>query len=303
MNTKSLSATVFAVAAAAAFLATAVTSQSVAHAQEINPQTVLYGEISGEKLPLDIYQPAKGDAPHPGVVLIHGGAGSFGKRTELSDHAAALASAGYVVFNIDYRLLRPDGSNQWPAQLDDAQLAVRWVRANASRYNADPERICAFGHSFGGQLAALLGMRDTPEGRDLPLAAYSSRVACVIDIAGPVDPTQPLPNASVQPATTALMGGTAKDVPERYNDSSPLAQVAADTAPFLIFHGTNDKEVSVEDSRRLVEALHANGVAVVYAEFPSVGHFDWIKPSPFGGWSLAGPETLAFLEQILHYPN
>lgn len=66
---------------------------------------------------------------------------------------------GYVAIAVNYRLLRGD-SNRWPAQLDDVQLAVRWLRANSTKDNLDPNRIGAFGHSAGAQLAALLGMED-----------------------------------------------------------------------------------------------------------------------------------------------
>ena len=58
-----------------------------------------------------------------------------------------LARAGYVSFNIDYRLFDlTEGTNPWPAQLDDVQRAVRWVRANATTYGVDPDRLGALGH-------------------------------------------------------------------------------------------------------------------------------------------------------------
>ncbi|MEP6988575.1 MAG: alpha/beta hydrolase, partial [Chloroflexota bacterium] len=143
-------------------------NRSVAYAQDIKPQTVTYGEVGGEKLVLDVYQPAASDGPLPAVIVIHGGAGSFGDRSGESDRAQGLAANGYVAFNIDYRLL-DGGKNPWPAQIEDAQLAVRWVRANAKQYNVDPDRLCSLGHSFGGELAALLGERDTPTGGDVVL--------------------------------------------------------------------------------------------------------------------------------------
>jgi acetyl esterase/lipase len=272
---------------------------TVAPTQEIEPQTnVVYGVVAGESLLLDIYQPVAGEAPRPTVIVIHGGAGSYGDRSDLSEHAQALARAGYVAFNIEYRLL-DGGKNPWPAQLADVQLAVRWVRANAAQYNVDPNRIAALGHSFGGQLAALLGMRDTPDSSDLPLTAYSSRVACVVDIAGSVDPTQPLEDIGAG-LDVQLMGGTASEVPARYRDASPLAQVSAETVPFLIFHGGDDEVVPVEESRRLVDALHKAGVTVVYIEYPHATHFYWLNFFNPGGWESVGPETLAFLGRCLH---
>jgi acetyl esterase/lipase len=84
-------------------------------------------------------------------------------------------------------ILYADGKNSWPAQLNDVQRAVRWIRANAAKYNVDPHHIGAFGHSAGGQLAALLGMEDTRENSDHTLANYSSRVQAVVDVSGPTD--------------------------------------------------------------------------------------------------------------------
>jgi acetyl esterase/lipase len=252
---------------------------------------------------LDVYEPAPSDAPLAAVILIHGGAGSFGDRSLEADRAQGLAANGYVAFNIDYRLL-DDGANPWPAQIEDAQLAVRWIRANAERYNVDPDRICSLGHSFGGQLAALLGERDTPTAGDLPLAEYSSKVACVVAIAAPMDPLRPMEDVTVQPAVTGLYGGTAYEVRENYLSASPLANIDANTVPFLIFHGADDENVSVEVSRQMVDALHRAGVEVVYVEYPHATHMYWISFFEItGSWNTVAPETLAFLGRHLAAPT
>src|SRR5829696_8911559 len=106
---------------------------SVALAQEATSEpvdaeieTVVYGEADGMDLILDVYQPATSDTPLPAVILIHGGAGMFADRSVEADRAQGLAANGYVSFNIDYRLF-DGGKNPWPAQLEDAQLAVRWI--------------------------------------------------------------------------------------------------------------------------------------------------------------------------------
>jgi acetyl esterase/lipase len=302
MNSGLLLRRVLILSAALAVIAGVFSKHLVARAQETERQGAVYGEVDGELLVVDVYQPLTSDVPRPAVILIHGGAGSYGGRSDLRNHAQALAEAGYVAFNIDYRLFG-NGRYPWPAQLDDVQLAVRWIRANADQYNVDPDQICSLGHSFGGQLAALLGVRDTPTDGDLPLGAYSSRVACVVDIAGSVDPSQPL-EGDGSGADIRLMGGTPGEVPEAYRDASPLAQVSEDSAPFLIFHGTDDEIVPVEESRLLVEALHNAGVEVVYAEYPHADHFYWL--SAFGSegpWELVGPETLAFLGRHLQPPS
>lgn len=256
---------------------------------------VVYSGGAGEPLLLDVHRPLKPGAPRPAVVLIHGGGMWTGSRTDMEIPARQLAQAGFVTFNIDYRLV--DASNEysrWPAQLDDVQLAVRWVRGHAEDYGVDATRVGAFGWSAGGQLAALLGTRET---RDVtaPLGSFSSRVACVVTLAPDVD----LAAYTHPPAlheVIALLGGTILEVPERYRDVSPLTWIDQRTVPFLVIHGDQDDVVPIAQSRRLVNALRSAEVDVQYLELSDVGH-DGLE------WSRIGPATLAFLNHHLRSGN
>ena len=252
---------------------------------------VAYGAVTGEPLLLDVYRPTAGEEPWPAVVLIHGGGMWTGSRTHMEYPASQLAQAGYVACSIDYRLVdAAAGSHRWPVQLDDVQRAVRWVRAHAADYGVDPRRVGAYGWSAGGQLAALLGMRDTRDAT-APLASYPSRVACVVDLAGDVD----LAAYTLPPAlheVVALLGGTPQEVPARYRDSSPLSWINERTAPFLVIHGTQDDVVPIAQSRRLVAALRAAGIEVRYVELAGAAHDDLV-------WTRVGPATLDFLDRHL----
>jgi acetyl esterase/lipase len=207
-----------------------------------------------------------------------------------------LAIAGYVAFGVGYRLFDPDtGENPWPAQLDDAQRAVRWVRANADTYCVDPDRLGAYGHSSGGTLSTAVGVRETRDDSDPDLAGISSRVACVVDISGDTDLTIPYPDTMWNDINAAMLGGTPEEQPEAYRDASPLYQVDEESAPFLVLHGARDNDVPVEHSRRLVDSLRKAGVEVIYGEFPDADHFttfDWL--------GFNGPWTLAFFGLHLH---
>lgn len=162
--------------------ATATAARSISVQDDI-PYTVR----NGQPLLLDVYQPAGlATGPRPAVVLIHGGGWTSFDKGTMRGMAQVLARSGFAAFSVDYRLLQGT-ENRWPAQLDDVQSAVRWVRANASKYDVNPDRIGAFGHSAGGQLAALLGMEETRDNSDPLLAAYSSRVQAVVDVSGPSD--------------------------------------------------------------------------------------------------------------------
>jgi acetyl esterase/lipase len=250
---------------------------------------VVYAEVDGQPLLVDIASPPTRDKPRPAVIVIHPGGMVAGDRTIMEDLTRGLASLGYVAFNIDYRLfVESTGDNPWPAQLEDSQRAVRWIRANAEKYGVDPERVGAFGYSSGGLLAAHLGMKESTDKSDPELASYSSRVTCVVDFAGKSDPTIQAPDPEDTALEAALLGGTPEKAPDAYRDYSVLTHVDGDSVPFLAFHGTKDSVVPVEHSRRLVDTLHTNVIEAVYAEFPHVDHFDW-------SWELTGALSAAFL--------
>lgn len=264
-------------------------SGGVAFTQDATPEIamergVTYGEADGQELMLDVYRPPAGDDASPAVVLFPGW--ELG-RSSMIGQAQALAEAGYVAFAVDYRLHLPE-------HIDDAQLAVRWVRANADRYGIDPERICSYGYSSGGQLAAMLGVRDTRDDTDPALAEYSSRVACVVDLAGDSDMTIPYTDDYWNEWLVDQLGGTLDEVPDRYRDVSPVAFVDEQSAPFLVIHGGRDTVTPMEHGRRLVAALQAAGVEVVYADLVDDDHFS------VPDWEVSGALTLAFLDRHLH---
>ncbi len=257
---------------------------------------VVYGEADGQQLLLDVALPPGRTDPRPAVVLLHGGAWMVGTadRTSLAEPAAALAEDGYVTFNVDYRLTGdPARENLWPAQLDDAQRAVRWVRANADRYGVDPERVGAYGHSAGGHLAALLGVREARDESDPDLAGFSSRVNAVVTIAGHLDLGIPYPGEFDRMSLVALLGGTPDEVPEAYQDASPITWVDPESAPFLIIHGAADPMNPVEHARHMADALHEAEVEVVSVEMPRGDHFSVAE------WSVAGPWTRTFFAVTL----
>jgi acetyl esterase/lipase len=226
-------------------------------------ENVEYGSVNGTDLHLDVYEPAAHvTQPRPAVVLIHGGGWiSFDKST-MRSMGNLLARHGFVAFAVDYRLFH-DSQNRWPAQLDDVQRAVRWVRANAATYGVNPARIGAFGHSAGAQLAALLGMEETRDNSDPTLAKYSSKVQAVVEVSGPSDfTTERDPEGLAFLAD--FLGATYEKNPQIWREASPAYHVAKDDAPFLIVHGTEDKNVPVSQSQELYEKLQAAGVAVSF---------------------------------------
>jgi acetyl esterase/lipase len=240
-------------------------------------QDVLYGTVNGSELRLDVYQPGfdHGTATRPAVLLIHGGGWVGFDKSTMRRMGAFLARNGFVAFAVDYRLFHGT-QNRWPAQLDDVQRAVRWVRAHASKYNVNSDRIGVFGHSAGAQLAALLGMEDTRDNSDPALAKYSSRVQAVVDVSGPTDLTiQDDPEGEM--FLTSFLGAEYSKHPEIWRDASPVFHVDKHNAPFLIVHGTKDDDVPIAQAQELYDKLHAAHVPVKLVKEEDVHTFETQK--------------------------
>lgn len=242
---------------------------------------VVFGEAGGEQLKLDVYRKADQKGVLPAIIAVHGGGWVGGDKREFADVCRGLSENGFVAFSVNYRLVK-ENSNKWPAQLDDVQRAVRWIRANAAKYKIDPDRLGALGASAGGHLVAFLGTRDTRDNSDAALANYSSRVTCVIDLFGPTDFTLKPEEANISPIGMSLVqnfiGKTPEEAPEAYKDASPIAFVDKKTAPMLIYHGTADPLVPFDQSQRLYDRLKKEGIEVQFIKGEGEGHSLPSKP-------------------------
>jgi acetyl esterase/lipase len=235
-------------------------------------QNVVYAKINGTELHVDIYEPARANAePLPAVILIHGGGWTGFDKSTMRGMGGFLSRSGFVAFAVDYRLFR-SGENRWPAQLDDVQRAVRWIRASASKYGVDPDRVGAFGHSAGAQLAALIGMEDTRDNSDPALAKYSSRVQAVVDLSGPSDFTTNH-DADGDQFLANFLGASFTQNPEAWREASPVFHVSKKDAPFLIFHGTKDEDVPIAQAQELYDKLKSAGVPVSFTKVDDVHTF------------------------------
>jgi acetyl esterase/lipase len=233
------------------------------------------GKGGGRALRAEIARPTAPSAkPMPAVLWIHGGGWSGGSHR--GNGALWLATQGYFTASIEYRL---SGEATWPAQIEDCKLGVRWLRANAAKYNVDPDRIGCWGSSAGGHLVACLGtMNDARfEGRG-GCEGVSSRVQAVVDYCGPADMTEG--SAGIQgakddndsKALLGLFGKPFKKKPELWRDGSPVVHVKPGCPPFLIVHGDADKTVPFAQSERLKAALKKAGVPVQLLRVKGGGH-------------------------------
>jgi acetyl esterase/lipase len=248
-------------------------------------------------LRLDVYRPeSAGSDRHPAVILIHGGGWTSFDKSTMKAMGQFLARSGFVAFSVDYRLFH-EGENRWPAQLDDVQRAVRWVRANAEKYGVNAEKIGAFGHSAGAQLAALLGMEETRDNSDAVLAKYSSRVQAVVDYSGPTDFTTEHDPDGIS-FLTNFLGTDYSKHPDVWRDASPVFHADKSDAAFLIIHGTQDPNVPIAQAQELYDKLKAAGVPVSFAKIDD-GH-TFQKPESRRQLAL---ESRDFFQQYLGSPR
>jgi acetyl esterase/lipase len=236
---------------------------------------VVYGRAGGESLKLDLYTPLQPAGPRPAVVFIHGGAWCGGAKEEYSKQARAWAERGYVTITVNYRL---SPQHQFPAQLEDVKCAVRWLRANAARYQVDSECIGVMGNSAGGHLSLLLAFTEPSDGLEGHGGhpEQSSKVRAVINVAGPTDLAWPNWPGPTELVMVALLGGNRTKVPATYKAASPMSYLRPDVPPVLTIHGTTDSIVPFEQAERLHAALAKLGVSSRLETLSGKGHFvDW----------------------------
>ncbi|MBN1343718.1 MAG: alpha/beta hydrolase [Phycisphaerae bacterium] len=233
-------------------------------------ENVEYGRVGDRPLLLDLYLPKGLTKPVPGLIFIHGGGWSKGSKKDYRYYAVRYAKRGYVVASISYRLIK---EATFPACIQDAKCAVRWMRASAKKYHIDPKRIAAIGGSAGGHLAMMLGYSaGVPELEgNGGHAKCSSAVQAVVDLYGPVDLT--VPYARNHPTVLGFFGGKTYDkVPEQYKMASPITHLDKNDPPTLILQGTIDELVPVEQADMLAKQLKELGVPCVYDRVEGYPH-------------------------------
>jgi acetyl esterase/lipase len=224
---------------------------------------------------LDLYLPEKADEPRPLVIWVHGGGWEGGSKNG-GGPSLDLLRKGYAVASINYRLSK---DAVFPAQIEDCQAAVRWLRSHAKEYNLDPDHFGAWGMSAGGHLVALLG---TSDDATFPVRVAGQQCSCgvqaVCDWFGPADflhwgtLTVDNPLAQRPSAISRLFGGTVPEKQDLARKASPVTHVSKTSAPFLILHGDKDPIVPLQQSEELNELLKKAGVDSTLHVIKGNGH-------------------------------
>jgi acetyl esterase/lipase len=234
-------------------------------------RNIEYASPDNQHLHLNLARPKTGAGPFPAVLCIHGGGFRAGSRESYDKLCQTLARHGFVAATITYRLAP---KYQFPAAILDTKAAVRWLRANAAKYNLDPKRIGVTGGSAGGHLAQFLGVTaGVPEFEGDLNPGFSSAVACVVNVYGPSDFTKSYgKSVDAHEVLPLWLGGNVEQARLRHIQASPLNWVTPAAAPTLLIHGTDDKYVAHEQAVWMRDRLAACGVEVNLLTLPGAGH-------------------------------
>jgi acetyl esterase len=240
---------------------------------------------AGRMLMARIYQP-KGPGPFPTVVDLHGGAWNRKDRLAEEPMDRALAASGLLVVAVDMTVA---GEAPYPACVQDANYAVRWLKVNAATWNGDTARIGVYASSSGGHVAELLAMRPRdPRYNAIPVAAAPNVDATVAYVAmrSPVSNTF----ARYENAERRNNAGMIKNNKVFFNpwetihESNPQEILEREEkvtlVPFLIMQGALDDNVLPAAQEKFAKTYKAAGGDCDYRLFENSVH-EWVaEPGP-----------------------
>jgi acetyl esterase/lipase len=222
---------------------------------------------------LDLFVPP-GTGPFPLILWIHGG-GWHGGSNENSGVSLArpFLAHGFALAAIDYRFVQDAG---FPAQIEDCDAALIWLRKHATEYRLDPDRVGVAGHSAGAHLAALMAV--TGDRAIFAHDAMAARVQAAVCWATPADldrergrwPKSSMLYNTKDPMQKAFPGGVYDA--EVAREASPASYVHAGVPPMLIVHGAKDDLVPMGQVQAFADNLKKAGVDVTFRVDPERGH-------------------------------
>ena len=243
---------------------------------------------AGRMLMARIYQPS-GPGPFPVVLDLHGGAWNAKNRTAEEPMDRALASSGLVVVAIDMTLA-PEAP--YPACVQDANYAVRWLKTNARKWNGDASKVGIYGSSSGGHVAELLAMRPRdPRYNAIPLSGDTATASVDATIAyvamrSPVsNPFARYENAVTMKREPMIDNHKTFFVPwETIHESNPQEILErhepVTLVPLLVMQGALDDNVRPAVQERFAQAYKAAGGDVAFHVFEDCEH-EWVaRPGP-----------------------
>ncbi|HEY9770891.1 MAG TPA: alpha/beta hydrolase [Coleofasciculaceae cyanobacterium] len=214
-------------------------------------------------LKLNLYRPLP-SGKYPALIIIYGGAWRAGNPSDYEKFSIYLANQGYAVIAVDYRHAP---QYRFPKQLEDVATALQYIQAHADDLEVNLDRMAIMGRSAGGHLATLTAYQQN-----------ALRFRAVVSYYGPVDLTEGYYNPPVPDPidTTAVLenflGGTPQELPELYQQASPINHIRHNLPPSLLVYAGRDHLVQAKFGRELYNKLKAADNRVALLEIPWAEH-------------------------------
>ncbi|WP_445175368.1 alpha/beta hydrolase fold domain-containing protein [Microcoleus sp.] len=235
-------------------------------------RSIVFANPDGVSLQLNLYRPME-IGKYPAIITLYGGAWLRGNPDYNQEFSRYMAAQGYCVVAIAYRHAP---KYRFPAQLEDVQAALSYIKTHAGDWEIDLDRIALMGRSAGAHLAML--------------TAYDSSVLpvrAVVNYYGPNDLIRgynepPFPDAlNVRAVLRAFLGGTPDELHELYRRASPINYIKPNLPPSLLVYAGRDHIVQPKFGRSLYQRLRATGDRAILLEIPWAEHaFDAVFNGP-----------------------
>ncbi|GEJ43821.1 alpha/beta hydrolase [Chryseobacterium sp. ON_d1] len=235
---------------------------------------VEYGTVDGISLKADVYYPSDTSTKHAGIAMVHGGGWISGSKENEKYMAMELASKGFVVIAVGYRLA---DIAKYPAGIEDIETAIQWIRKNHRKYAVDKNKIAVLGESAGAQMATLAGVK------------AKNKIKAIINVDGIVSFIHP--EAEESTYASYWLDGDRDINLKNWTEASPLEYVDKHTPPTLFINSSQPRFHAGRDD--MMKKLRSYNIPTEFHE---------IKDSPHSFWS-AEPwftETLNYIVDFLN---
>ena len=250
------------------------------------------GIARNRDLKADLFIPPGNENKRPAIVIVHGGGWREGDEKQLRGYGILLAREGFVCICTSYRL---STEAPWPAQIQDVNCAIRYIKANSEELGLDPNRIGVTGNSAGGHLSLMAALKEYDnsfEGKG-GNNHVDSEVKAVCAIYPPARIVKHDNSDPIIDAYKMLMGDVGQ---EEYDKASPLLQIKSDFPPTMLIHGSSDSVVKLEDSTDLYQKLRQENIPAELHIFSEEDHaFDSARGY---GRSVAELQNLFFKKYL-----
>ncbi|NML58976.1 alpha/beta hydrolase [Chryseobacterium cheonjiense] len=227
------------------------------------PQNVIidkdveYKNINGISLKADIYYPKDQSKKYPGIAMVHGGGWISGSKENEKYMAMELASKGYVVIAVGYRLA---DVAKYPAGMEDIETGIQWLKNNRKKYALDKRKIAVYGESAGAQMATLVGVKS------------KNKIQAIVNVDGIVSFIHPEAEESTYAAY--WLDGDRDVNLKNWTTASPLEYVDKNTPPTLFINSSQPRFHAGRDD--MMNKLRQYNIQTEFHE---------IKDSPHSFWS------------------